>query len=132
MRARSKTLNRLHWTLMAALVLLVGALPSGAAAERPATPSEFAAINRLLAPSARTLNVKLAWVKVSTRGPFALAYMNGPGQVGATLLRGSGQHWTYLATISDEGLRCGLAPPAVIADLHAERFNEGPKPCSKS
>lgn len=133
MRTRYTTLNRLHLggllTLLVAVLAL--ALPLGAAAERPATPSEFAAVNRLLAASERTLNTRLAWVHMSTRGPFALAYLGGPGQISATLLRGSGQRWKYLATISDAGLRCGLAPPVVIADLDLERYNEGPKPCAK-
>jgi hypothetical protein len=113
--------------IMAALAI---ALPALALGERPATRGESAAINRLLRASERTLHTRLAWVHVSTAGPFALAYLHGPGQVSAILLHGSGEHWRSLATISDEGLRCGLAPAAVIADLHLERFNEGPHPCS--
>jgi hypothetical protein len=35
------------------------------------------------------------------------------------------------ATISDEGLRCGLVPAKVVADLQLERYNEGPEPCSR-
>jgi hypothetical protein len=113
--------------LAAAVVALVG--PAAALAERPATRSEFTAINRLLAPSKETLHVHLDWVKVSTRGPFALAYLTGEGQTSAIVLRGGGRHWRGLATISDEGLRCGLVPPPVVADLHLERYNEGPHPC---
>jgi hypothetical protein len=114
-------------TLASALAFaLVG--PAAALAERPATRSEFAAINRLLAPSEETLHVHLDWVKVSTRGPFALAYLSGKGQVSAIVLRG-GRHWRSLGAISDEGLRCGLVPPPVVADLHLERYNEGPHPC---
>jgi hypothetical protein len=112
----------------AAAFALVG--PAAALAERPATRTEFAAINRLLAPSEETLHVNLDWVKVSTRGPFALAYLSGKGQISAIVLRGSGRRWRSLGAISDEGLRCGLVPSLVVADLHLEKFNEGPKPCS--
>ena len=111
----------------AAAFALVG--PAAALAERPATRTEFAAINRLLAPSEETLHVNLDWVKVSTRGPFALAYLSGKGQISAIVLRGGGRHWRGLATISDEGLRCGLVSPPVVTDLHLERYNEGPHPC---
>jgi hypothetical protein len=76
----------------------------------------------------RTLHVELEWVEVSTQGPFALAYLQG-GQDTATLLRGAGTRWRGIATISDEGLRCGLVPPRIIAGLHLERYNEGPHPC---
>jgi hypothetical protein len=114
--------------LVACLAVL--ALPAATAlAERPATAAEFAAIDRSFTATERTLHVRLEWVQVSTRGPFALAYLRG-GQDSAVVLRGSGTHWRGLATISDEGLRCGLVPPAVIADLHLERWNEGPHPCS--
>lgn len=68
-------------------------------------------------------------MKVSTRGPFALAYLSGKGQISAIVLRDGGRHWRGLATISDEGLRCGLVPPPVVAVLHLERYNEGPHPC---
>lgn len=108
----------------------VGLSSLTASAERPAKPLEFASINRLFAATERSLHVKLSWVRVSTRGPFALAYLAG-GQDTATVLRGAGTRWSPVATISDEGLRCGLVPPAVVADLHAERYNEGPKPCSR-
>ncbi len=91
--------------------------------------SERTAIERLLAPSEETLHVHLDWVRVSTRGPFALAYFTGKGQTSAIVLRGGGRYWRGLATISDEGLRCGLVPPPVVADLHLEKYNEGPKPC---
>jgi hypothetical protein len=68
-------------------------------------------------------------VKVSTHGPFALAYLTGRGQTSAIVLRGVGRLWRSLGVISDEGLRCGLVPPAVVADLHLENFNEGSHPC---
>jgi hypothetical protein len=113
--------------LLAATTFAVVA-PTAALAERPATRPEFTAINRLFKRTEETLHVRLDWVNVSTRGPFALAYLRG-GQSSAALLRGSGTQWTDLATISDEGLRCGLAPASVIADLRLERFNEGPRPC---
>lgn len=76
-----------------------------------------------------SLHVHLDWVKVSTHGPFALAYLTGDGQTSAIVLRGHGRRWRSLGAISDEGLRCGLVPPAVVADLRLERYNEGPKPC---
>jgi hypothetical protein len=98
--------------------------------ERPATRAERRTISRLLAATERSLHVHVDWVKVSTRGPFALVYLSGPGQVSAIVLRGSGRQWRGLAVISDEGLRCGLVPPAVVVELHLEKYNEGPKPCS--
>lgn len=97
--------------------------------KRPATPTEFAAIDRYFSATERTLQVKLAWVNVSTVGPYALAYLRG-GQTTVAVLRGAGAAWRNLATISDEGLRCGLVPPAVVSGLEMERWNEGPKPCS--
>jgi hypothetical protein len=114
-----------------AVALAIGALTAsaGALAERPATRTEFSAIDHLLAPSEQSLHVRLDWVKVSTRGPFALAYLTGAEQTGAIVLRGAGRRWRSLGAISDEGLRCGLVPPRVIADLHLERYNGGPKPC---
>jgi hypothetical protein len=93
-----------------------------------ATPTEFAAINRYLGPGARTLDDKLAWVHVSTRGPFALAYLSG-GQEAAVALKGSGSHWRALATITDERLPCGLVPLAVEAELGMERYLPGHRPC---
>jgi len=114
--------------MLAAATLLAPAL---ALAERPARPSEFQAINRLLNSSERSLRDQLAWVHVSTAGPYALAYLTGP-QEAAIVLRGAGMRWRWLAAISDEGLRCGLVPAAVVADLHPERYNIGPKPCSRS
>lgn len=117
-----------------AVALAVGALAlvvaASALAERPASRREFSAINHLLAPAEQSLRVHLDWVKVSTRGPFALAYLTGPEQTSAIVLRGSGRRWRSLGAISDEGLRCGLVPPAVVAELGLEKFNEGPKPCS--
>ncbi|HTU78526.1 MAG TPA: hypothetical protein VMF09_07185 [Solirubrobacteraceae bacterium] len=96
--------------LASALVIaLMG--PAVALGERPATRTEFAAINRLLAPSEQSLRVRLDWVKVSTRGPFALAYLSGKGQVSAIVLRGSGRRWRSLGAISDEGLRCAASFP---------------------
>ncbi|HSZ69268.1 MAG TPA: hypothetical protein VK756_02790 [Solirubrobacteraceae bacterium] len=106
------------------------ALAAPAAAERTATRAEFAAINHYFVRTERTLQDRLAWVKVSTRGPFALADLSGP-QVAAVVLRGSGHRWRAIDTISDEGLKCGLVPHAVIADLHLERYNDGPRPCEQ-
>jgi hypothetical protein len=103
-----------------------------AAAERPARPTEFAAINHYFAATERTLHVKLRWVHVSTRGPYALAYLAGKGQISANVMRGAGTHWSGLGAISDEGLRCGLVPLAIVAELNLERYNEGPKPCSST
>lgn len=117
--------------LLAVLAAVTLAAPAVALAERPARPAEFAAINRLLSPSASSLHDRLEWVHVSTRGPFALAYLTGP-QEAAIVLRGSGARWASLAAISDEGLRCGLVPAAVVADLRLERYNDGPKPCSRA
>lgn len=97
--------------------------------KRPATPTEFAAIDRYFAETESSLHVRLDWVRVSTRAPYALAYLSG-GQVSVNVLRGTGRSWRNLATISDEGLRCGLVPPAVVSGLEMERWNEGPKPCS--
>jgi hypothetical protein len=98
--------------------------------KRPATPTEFAAIDRYFAGSESSLHVRLDWVRVSTRAPYALAYLSGPEQVSVNVLRGAGAAWRNLATISDEGLRCGLVPPAVVSGLEMEQYNEGPKPCS--
>ncbi len=117
--------------LLAVLAAVTLAAPALAVAERPARPAEFAAINRLLSPSASSLHDRLEWVHVSTHGAFALAYLTGP-QEAAIVLRGSGSRWASLAAISDEGLRCGLVPPPVVTDLQLERYNDGPKPCSRT
>jgi hypothetical protein len=124
-----RTLRTLAAALCAAVY--VAACAGLARAERPASRSEFAAVNRTLAVSERSLHTRLRWVHVSTAGPFALAYLTG-GQTSAILLRGSHLSWRGLAAISDEGLRCGLAPAAVIEDLQLDRYNDGPKPCSRS
>jgi hypothetical protein len=129
MRSRRSARTRGVAVGLATLVLALLVGPVAALAERPATRTEYTAINRLLASSEASLHTRLDWVKVSTRGPFALAYLSGPGQVSAIVLQGSGRHWRSLAAISDEGLRCGLVPPPVVADLHLERYNEGPHPC---
>jgi hypothetical protein len=97
--------------------------------KRPATPTEFAAIDRYFAGTESSLHVRLDWVRVSTHAPYALAYLSGPEQVSVNVLRGAGNAWRNLATISDEGLRCGLVPPAIVSGLEMERWNEGPKPC---
>ena len=117
--------------LLAALAAITLAAPAVALAERPARPPEFGAINRLLGASERSLHTRLLWVHVSTRGPYALAYLAG-SQEAAIVLRGAGIRWRSLAVISDEGLRCGLVPTPVVADLDLERFNIGPKPCAPS
>jgi hypothetical protein len=98
--------------------------------KRRATPTEFAAIDRYFSGTERSLHVHLDWVRVSTRGPYALAYLSGPGQISVNVLRGAGTAWRNLATISDEGLRCGLVPAGIVSGLEMERYNEGPKPCS--
>jgi hypothetical protein len=114
------------------VVSLAGVSAAVASAERAANASEWTAINQLLRPSEQSLHEQLVSVKVSTKGPFALAHLvgNGNGSQGWAVLKGSGTHWRNIDTISDEGLRCGLVPPTVVSDLHLERYNEGPKPCS--
>jgi hypothetical protein len=97
--------------------------------KRPATPTEFAAIDRYFAATESSLHVRLDWVRVSARAPYALAYLSGAEQVSVNVLRGASTSWRNLATISDEGLRCGLVPPAVVSGLEMERYNEGPHPC---
>jgi hypothetical protein len=124
LRARARVV-----ALLSPVAVLSLTVPAAAIAERSATRGELAAINGLLAPTEETLGVRLDWVKVSTRGPFALAYLSGRGQISAIVLHREGSQWRSLSTISDEGLRCGLVPPAVVADLHLERYNEGPHPC---
>lgn len=112
------------------VISLVGVSAVVASAERAAKASEWTAINQLLRPSEQSLHEQLVSVKVSTKGPFALAHLAGGGSQGWAVLKGSGSHWRDIDTISDEGLHCGLVPPAVVSDLHLERYNEGPKPCS--
>jgi hypothetical protein len=114
------------------VVSLAGVFAVVASAERAASASEWTAIDHLLRPSEQSLHEHLVSVKVSTKGPFALAHLveSGEGSQGWDVLKGSGTHWRDIATISDEGLRCGLVPPPVVSDLHLERYNEGPKPCS--
>jgi hypothetical protein len=119
-----------HLAIVSGLCAATLVLAGPASAERPATRAEFAAINHYFVSTERTLHDRLAWVKVSTRGPFALAFLSGP-QIAAVVLRGSGDRWRAIDTISDEGLKCGLVPRAVIADLHLERYNEGPRPCEE-
>lgn len=118
---------RLSLGLVSAALMLAPA----ASAERPAGARERAAINRYFASTERSLHDTLAWVHISTVGPFALAYLRG-GQEAAILMRGTGTHWRSLDAVSDEGLHCGLAPPRVIADLNVEAFNDGPKPCERT
>jgi hypothetical protein len=112
------------------VVCITGVSVVSASAERAATASEWKAINKDLKKSEQSLHQKLVSVKVSTKGPFALAHLVGNGSLSWTVLKGSRAHWRNIDTISDEGLFCGLVPPSVVADLHLERYNEGPKPCS--
>jgi hypothetical protein len=114
------------------VVALAGVSAVVASAERAAKASEWTAINQTLRPSEQSLHEQLVSVKVSTKGPFALAHLVGSGSQGWAVLKGSGTHWRNIDTISDEGLRCGLVPPAVVSDLHMERYNEGPKPCART
>jgi hypothetical protein len=60
---------RRRFGLAAVLAGLALGCPALALAQRPATPPEFAAVNRLLGPSASSLHDRLQWVRVSTRGP---------------------------------------------------------------
>lgn len=113
---------------LACSAVLACLLPASAAAERSATPREWRAIDSYFAQTERSLKDTLAWVHVSTRGPFAFAYLRG-GQTAAVLLTGSGTRWRAIDTVSDEGLRCGVAPRQVIAELQLERYNDGPRPC---
>jgi hypothetical protein len=124
-------LSYLRLSAIALSVLaLAGVSAVAASAERAARASERAAIDKTLRPSEQSLHEKLVFVKVSTKGPFALAHLMGTGGQGWVVLKGSKAHWRDIDTISDQGLLCGLVPPAVVSDLHLERYNEGPKPCA--
>jgi hypothetical protein len=104
------------------------ALPVAAGAEHPAGKVVFKEIDEYLSPSAATLEDHLAWVRLSDAGPYALVREAG-GQNYYAVLRKRHGHWRVLATISDEGLRCGLVPRAVVRDLHLRRFAGGWIPC---
>ena len=62
-------------------------------AERPAPRTKFAAIDRYFAATERSLYVRLDWVRVSTRAPYALAYLSGAEQISVNVLRGAGTSW---------------------------------------
>ncbi len=103
-------------------------LISTASAERPPSKSERAKIEQLEAPELRGIGDHITKIEVSTKGPYALVLSAG-GQPSADVVKRTGSRWHYVATISDEGLACSV-PAAVVADLHLERYNEGPRPCT--
>ena len=108
-------------TVLIAMVAFMGS----AAAEYRASRATFSAINRLLAPSARTLDDHLVSVEVSSVGPFALA-AEGGGQGYRELLKHSRGRWLNVAVVSlATGLKCNVAPTAVIHDLHLLRYTSG-------
>jgi hypothetical protein len=108
---------------MASLTLFV--CVGTAAAEHRASRSTFNAVNRLLTPSARTLDDHLASVEVSSFGPYALALERG-GQGYRELLKHKRGHWHNVAVVSEStGLQCSVAPQAVIKDLHLLRYAPG-------
>ncbi|MDQ2760489.1 MAG: hypothetical protein M3Y17_08685 [Actinomycetota bacterium] len=107
----------------AAIVLEVGI--GSAFAEHRASRATFSAINRLLSPSARTLRDHLVSVDVSSKGPYALAFEAG-GQDYRGLLKENHRRWHYVADVTvSTGLRCKVAPQAVIQDLHLLRYVTG-------
>ena len=119
---------RVGAAILAVLAGLSLALPVAAGAEHPAGKVVFKEIDEYLSPSASTLDDHLAWAKLSDAGPYALVHEAGGQDYYAVLRRRHG-HWRVLATISDEGLRCGLVPRAVIRDLHLLRYKDGASHC---
>jgi hypothetical protein len=93
-----------------------------AVAEHRASRATFNAIDRLLTPSARTLDDHLASVEVNSFGPYALALESG-GQGYRELLKHKRGHWRNIAVVSEStGLQCSVAPRAVTKDLHLLRY----------
>jgi hypothetical protein len=103
-------------------------LPVAAGAEHPAGRAVFKEIDDYLSPSAATLEDHLASVELSNAGPYALVHEAGGQDYYAVLKRNHG-HWRDLATISDQGLPCGLVPRAVVRDLHLFRYSDGASDC---
>jgi hypothetical protein len=103
-------------------------LPVVAGAGHPAGKTVFKEIDDYLSPSAATLKDHLASVELSDAGPYALVHEAGGQDYYAVLKRSHG-HWRDLATISDQGLPCGLVPRAVVRDLHLLRYSDGASDC---
>lgn len=106
------------------LVLLTGwilpILPVSAAyAEHPASKRTFNAIARYVRPSARTIGDHLQWVKVSNKGPYALAHLAG-GQPYFLLLKHKKVGWRGIADLGYTPVPRSV-PKAVVADLHLKR-----------
>lgn len=125
--------SKAHTVRVAAAIVAVAAslalaLPVAAGAEHLAGKAVFKEIEEYLGPSAATLEDHLASVELSDAGPYALVHEAG-GQGYYAVLRRSHSHWRDLATISDEGLRCGLVPRGVIRDLHLLRYADGRSDC---
>jgi hypothetical protein len=126
---RSKAhLVRVGATIFAVVGSLILALPVTAGAEHPAGKAVFKEIDDYLSPSAATLEDHLASVELSDAGPYALVHEAGGQDYYAVLLRSHG-HWRDLATISDQGLPCGLVPRAVVRDLHLLNYADGVSDC---
>ena len=82
----------------------------------------------LVRDGAYACTVRLEWVQVRHARPIRAGV---PARAGRTQLScwGAPRRWRGgLATISDEGLRCGLVPPAVIADLRSRALERGTAP----
>jgi hypothetical protein len=114
--------------IFAVVAALVLALSVAAGAEHPAGKTVLKEINDYLSPSAATLEDHLASVELSDAGPYALVHEAGGQDYYAVLKRSHG-HWRDLATISDQGLPCGLVPRAVVRDLQLVRYSDGVSDC---
>lgn len=108
--------------VLAAGAVTMAVCSSSARAEHRASRATYDAIDKVLRPSARTIDDHLASVEVSSKGPYALALERG-GQGYRALMKYRSGRWRAVADVSDAtGLRCDVAPAAVFSDLHLLRY----------
>jgi hypothetical protein len=78
------------------------------------------------------VRVRVVWIRVSSRGPYALAHVtshaSGPADI---LVHDVRRHWRLVSVISDEAWPAIRRPRAVIRDLHLLRDADGRRCCGR-
>lgn len=109
----------------------LGIIAQPAGAEHQPSRSAYRAIVRVIA-GPLPCSPAVPWVRISSRGPYALADVrsrscpgSGDVQGGLVLLQGARHRWRVLIVISEEELACDEVPRSVFQDLRLNHYAVG-------